>query len=78
MNEARFFHGCAVFNNKNGDMQLVVTGGIGFGPPMSSVEISTYDSDLDDWSSFVKTDALPGWRYYHKTCLLYTSDAADE
>ena len=70
LNEARHFHGCSLFTTKNGDLQLIVTGGkrsqSGY---LSSVEISTKTGS--GWSSFVKTDnALPAGRFWHTTTLI--------
>jgi hypothetical protein len=84
LNDARSYHGCTLFTTKNGDLQLIVTGGSGGasgGVGLKSVEISTKTGS--GWSSFVKTnDALPGTRSKHTTTqvghLLYTVAGAVE
>ena len=75
LNDARSYHGCTIFTNNNGKIQLIVTGGAGLSGHLSSVEISTKTGS--GWSSFTKTeDALPEWRLAHTTTqighLLYT------
>jgi len=67
LQQGRFIHGCSLFNNTNGDVQYVVTGGENTaGDRFDSVEIATKTGTT--WSAFTKTEnALPEPRWRHTT-----------
>merc|ERR1719309_864973 len=82
LNVARTYHGCSIMIKENGDLELIVIGGIDTAnKKLSSVEVATMSAS--GWSSFeIFDNALPAKSYDHTTTkvgkYLYTAGGATD